>query len=47
MRVLSEQGFIARNGNMLRIIHPDRLARVANHNRRNVAIDPAWLPGRS
>lgn len=47
MRVLSEQGFIARNGNMLRILHPDRLARVANHSRRNVAIDRSWLPNRS
>ena len=44
MRVLSEQGFIARTGNMLKILHPDRLARVANYSQRSVTIDPNWLP---
>lgn len=43
MRVLSEQGFIARTGNVLKILHPDRLARVANYSSRTVAIDPNWL----
>jgi CRP-like cAMP-binding protein len=44
MRVLSEQGLIARQGNLLRILQPDRLARIANHNRRNARIDQTWLP---
>jgi CRP/FNR family transcriptional regulator, anaerobic regulatory protein len=44
MRVLSEQGFITRTGNVLKILHPDRLARVANYSSRAVTIDPAWLP---
>ncbi|WP_116090313.1 Crp/Fnr family transcriptional regulator [Sphingomonas crusticola] len=43
MRVLAEQGLIARSGNMLRIPQPGRLARVANHNERIEAIDLAWL----
>jgi len=47
MRVLSEQGLIARSGNMLRILQPDRLARVANYNQRKAAIDQSWLPGGS
>lgn len=47
MRVLSEQGLIARSGNMLRILQPDRLARVANYNQRKAAIDLSWLPGGS
>ena len=44
MRVLSEQGLIARTGNMLRILEPDRLKRVANYNQRRAMIDQAWLP---
>jgi len=47
MRVLSEQGLIGRQGNLLRILQPDRLARVANYNRRNESIDPTWLPPRN
>jgi len=47
MRVLSEQGLIARSGNILRILQPDRLARVANYNQRKAAIDLSWLPGGS
>ena len=47
MRVLSEQGLIGRQGNMLRILQPDRLARVANYNRRTESIDVSWLPPRS
>jgi len=46
MRVLSEQGLIGRSGNVLRILQPDRLARVANYNRRDATIDLAWLPAR-
>jgi len=46
MRVLSEQGLIARQGNLLRILQPDRLARIANYNRRSAEIDQAWLPAR-
>jgi CRP-like cAMP-binding protein len=44
MRVLSEQGLIGRAGNVLRILDPDRLARVANYNRRKETIDLTWLP---
>jgi CRP-like cAMP-binding protein len=44
MRVLGEQGLIARSGNMLRILQHDRLARVANYNRRQAAVDRNWLP---
>lgn len=44
MRVLVEQGLIARSGNTLHILQPDRLARVANYNRRQEAIDTAWMP---
>jgi len=44
MRVLSEQGLIARTGNMLRILEPDRLKRVANYNQRKAMVDQAWLP---
>jgi len=44
MRVLSEQGLIARSGNSLRILQPDRLARLANHNERREALDRNWLP---
>jgi len=44
MRVLSEQGLIRRTGNILRILQPERLARVANYNHRSVRIDQAWLP---
>jgi CRP-like cAMP-binding protein len=44
MRVLGEQGLISRAGNLLRILQPERLARVANHNRRREAIDQTWLP---
>jgi CRP-like cAMP-binding protein len=44
MRVLSEQGLIGRQGSMLRILQPDRLARVANYNRRKEVIDQSWLP---
>jgi CRP-like cAMP-binding protein len=47
MRVLSEQGLISRNGNVLRILQPDRLARMANYNRRNEMIDASWLPPRA
>jgi CRP-like cAMP-binding protein len=47
MRVLSEQGLISRNGNVLRILQPDRLARMANYNRRHEMIDASWLPPRS
>lgn len=46
MRVLSEQGLIGRRGNVLRILQPDRLARVANFNNRTPSIDPSWLPAR-
>ena len=46
MRVLSEQGFISRTGNVLKILHPDRLARVANYSSRTVTIDPNWLPAK-
>lgn len=44
MRVLSELGLIARSGNILRILQPDRLARIANFNRRDATVDTAWLP---
>jgi len=44
MRVLSEQGLIERSGNVLRILQPDRLARLANYNQRKAAIDQYWLP---
>jgi CRP-like cAMP-binding protein len=44
MRVLVEQGLIARSGNMLHILDADRLARVANYNRRRPAVDQEWLP---
>lgn len=44
MRVLGEQGLIARSGNQLRILQPQRLARVANHNDRRERIDQSWLP---
>lgn len=44
MRVLVEQGLIARSGNMLRILNLERLARIANHNPRREAIDESWLP---
>jgi CRP-like cAMP-binding protein len=44
MRVLGEQGLIARSGNVLRIIEPDRLARIANHVQRGETIDQSWLP---
>jgi len=47
MRVLSEQGLIGRTGNVLRILAPERLARVANYNRRETAIDQNWLPAAS
>lgn len=47
MRVLSEQGLIARSGNMLRILQPDRLARVANFSRRKQSIDESWLPAQA
>jgi CRP/FNR family transcriptional regulator, anaerobic regulatory protein len=46
MRVLSEQGLIGRSGNVLRILQPDRLARVANYNSRKESIDQSWLPPR-
>ena len=44
MRVLSEQGLIRRSGNVLHILQPERLARVANYTHRRVRIDQAWLP---
>jgi CRP/FNR family transcriptional regulator, anaerobic regulatory protein len=44
MRVLSEQGLISRSGNVLKILHHDRLARVANYNARKAEIDESWLP---
>jgi CRP/FNR family transcriptional regulator len=44
MRVLVEQGLIARSGNLLRIVHPDRLARLANHIDRGERLDESWLP---
>jgi len=44
MRALSEQGLIGRSGNILRILQPERLARVANYNQRRPVIDQAWLP---
>lgn len=44
MRVLSEQGLIARSGNTLRILKRDELARVANYNDRGEVIDQSWLP---
>jgi CRP/FNR family transcriptional regulator, anaerobic regulatory protein len=47
MRVLSEQGLIGRQGNVLRILQPDRLARIANYNRRKPVIDQSWLPPRA
>jgi len=46
MRVLGEEGLIARSGTSLRILDPDRLARVANHTQRREAVDPNWLPTR-
>jgi CRP-like cAMP-binding protein len=44
MRVLGEQGLIARSGNMLRILDAERLARLANYNRRHEVFDQSWLP---
>ncbi len=44
MRVLVEQGLIARSGNALRILHSERLARLANYNDRGEVLDQAWLP---
>jgi CRP/FNR family transcriptional regulator, anaerobic regulatory protein len=44
MRVLVEQGLVARAGNMLRILQPERLARTANHVERREVIDQGWLP---
>ncbi len=44
MRVLVEQGLVARAGNMLRILDRDRLARLANYSSRQERIDQAWLP---
>jgi len=44
MRVLGEQGLIARAGSNLRILDHDRLARLANHTPRREAIDQSWLP---
>jgi CRP/FNR family transcriptional regulator len=44
MRVLGEQGLIARSGNVLRILEAERLARVANYNDRGEIIDRNWLP---
>jgi len=44
MRVLVEQGLIARTGNSLHILQPERLARVANYNQRREVIDQGWLP---
>jgi len=44
MRVLVEQGLIARSGNILRILDTERLARVANYNRRRPVVDQEWLP---
>jgi CRP-like cAMP-binding protein len=44
MRVLSEQGLIARSGSTLRILQPERLARIANYSRREDKIDEGWLP---
>lgn len=46
MRVLGEQGLIARTGSTLRILKPEPLARVANHVNRGQAIDRNWLPAR-
>ena len=44
IRVLGEQGLIARSGTSLRILDADRLARVANYIPRREAIDQNWLP---
>jgi CRP/FNR family transcriptional regulator len=44
MRVLGEQSLISRSGNMLTILQPERLARVANYNQRREAIEQTWLP---
>jgi CRP-like cAMP-binding protein len=44
MRVLGEQELIKRTGNMLKILQPERLARVANYNQRRETIDQNWLP---
>lgn len=47
MRALSEQGLIGRQGGILRILQPDRLARVANYNLRSETVDTSWLPAQS
>lgn len=44
MRVLGEQGLIARSGNSLRILHAERLAQIANHVDRQEVLDLSWLP---
>jgi hypothetical protein len=44
MRVLSEQNLIARSGNSLRILDPERLARLADYNDRHEVVDRSWLP---
>jgi CRP-like cAMP-binding protein len=46
MRVLAEQGLIARSGATLRIVDTQRLSRIANHGKRRETIDQGWLPGR-
>lgn len=45
MRVLVEQQLIQRTGTLLKIIAPERLARMANHVERAARIDRSWLPG--
>ena len=47
MRVLGEQGLIARTGGTVRILDRARLAAVADHVEREERLDPGWLPSSS
>ncbi|UAK25433.1 Crp/Fnr family transcriptional regulator [Sphingomonas nostoxanthinifaciens] len=44
MRVLVEQGLIQRGAGTMRILEPEKLARVANHMARVEKLDLSWLP---
>lgn len=44
MRALDEQGLIARSGGIVRLLDEARLARTANHVRREEKFDLGWLP---
>lgn len=46
MRVLAEQGLIARTGTTLRVLDWEQLTRLANHVPRLERIDPSWLTPR-